>query len=44
MKEIIQWLQNLEQLACDTNNKAAHYFESDIAFSTFLKQIADDES
>ncbi len=44
MQEIIDWLQGIEQLACDLYDESCTFFEQDEAFSAFLHKLAEDEA
>jgi CheY-like chemotaxis protein len=44
LKEIIDWLRQVEQLACDVYQEASDYFSQDKPFSSFLSTLAEDES
>lgn len=44
MKEIVQWIRKIEQLACEIYRQAAEKLSYDESFSAFLFQLAEDES
>lgn len=44
MKEVVDWLRRVEQLACDVYKAASDYFSQDKEFSCFLSRLAEDES
>jgi CheY-like chemotaxis protein len=44
LKEIMDWLRQVEQLACDVYQEASDYFSQDKPFSSFLSRLAEDES
>ncbi len=44
MKDIIYWLQNIEQLTNQLYAKAAEVFQDDLKLSEFLEKIAEDEA
>lgn len=44
MKEIIDWLQHMEQLACEVYNAISDCFSQDEEFSSFLSRLAEEES
>jgi CheY-like chemotaxis protein len=44
MKEVIDWLRHVEQLASDVYQTASDYFSKDKEFSAFLSGLAEDES
>lgn len=43
MKDIFQWLRQIERHACDIYQKASTKFSHDDFFSSFLAKLADDE-
>jgi two-component system OmpR family response regulator len=44
MKEIIDWLQHMEQLACEVYNAISDCFSQDEEFYSFLSRLAEEES
>lgn len=44
MKEIINWLQNIEQIASKTYSLAAEKYADDTKFKTFFESTAEDEA
>lgn len=44
MKEIVDWLRGMEQLASDLYKSAASFFEEDKSLSEFLVKLGDDEA
>jgi CheY-like chemotaxis protein len=44
MKDIIDWLRQVEQLACDVYQEASDHFSQDREFSSFLSRLVEDES
>ena len=44
MKEVIDWLHHVEQLACDVYQAASDHFSKDKEFSAFLSRLSEDES
>jgi rubrerythrin len=44
MKEVIDWLRHVEQLACDVYQAASDHFSKDKELSAFLSGLAEDES
>ncbi len=43
MEELVDWLKEIEQLACDFYTQAAEVFSEDKQLSNFLSQLAQDE-
>lgn len=44
MKELIDWLKNIEQIAGDLYAKTANIFAGDVHFKQFLENIAEEEA
>jgi hypothetical protein len=44
MKDLFQWLRQIEQHTCNIYQKASTKFSHDEFFSSFLAKLADDES
>jgi CheY-like chemotaxis protein len=44
MKEIIDWLQYMEQLACEVYSAISDFFSQDEEFFSFLSRLAEEES
>jgi len=44
MKEIIDWLQHMEQLACEVYKAISDRFSQDEEFSSFLSRLSEEES